>query len=116
MKILIAIGGSLVGLGVTGKVLFKLAKVLRAKSQYVKGGELGKYYKGGFDAKMSKREAILILGVRDNASKLELKDSHRKMLMLNHPDNGGSTYVASKINEAKELLMLSAPDRPAAKH
>uniref|UniRef100_A0A182YLJ9 J domain-containing protein n=1 Tax=Anopheles stephensi TaxID=30069 RepID=A0A182YLJ9_ANOST len=54
-----------------------------------------KYYRGGFEPKMNKREASLILGV---------KDAHKKIMLLNHPDRGGSPYLAAKINEAKDFL------------
>jgi len=64
-----------------------------------------KYYEGGFEEKMTRREAALILGVRESASAKRIKEAHRKILILNHPDTGGSTYMASKINEAKELLL-----------
>jgi len=63
------------------------------------------FYEGGFEDKMSKREAALILGVRESASIERIKDAHRRILLLNHPDRGGSAYVAAKINEAKDLLM-----------
>ena len=63
------------------------------------------YYQGGFEDKMTKREAALILGVRESSSAQRIKEAHRRLLVLNHPDTGGSTYVAGKINEAKELLL-----------
>lgn len=63
-----------------------------------------KYYRGGFEPKMSKREASLILGVSPSASKLKVKDAHKKIMLLNHPDRGGSPYLAAKINEAKDLM------------
>ncbi|XP_014095076.1 mitochondrial import inner membrane translocase subunit TIM14 [Bactrocera oleae] len=63
-----------------------------------------KYYKGGFDPKMNKREASLILGVSPSASKLKIKDAHKKIMLLNHPDRGGSPYLAAKINEAKDFM------------
>lgn len=64
-----------------------------------------KYYEGGFEESMTKKEAALILGVRESSPPKRVKDAHRTLLVLNHPDRGGSTYMAGKINEAKELLL-----------
>mmetsp|Transcript_7370 Transcript_7370/g.11231 ORF Transcript_7370/g.11231 Transcript_7370/m.11231 type:complete len:295 (+) Transcript_7370:59-943(+) len=64
-----------------------------------------KYYEGGFEEQMTRKEAALILGVRESSTAKRIKEAHRKLLILNHPDTGGSTYVAGKINEAKELLL-----------
>lgn len=64
-----------------------------------------KYYEGGFEDVMTRREAALILGVRESSDPKRIKDAHRKLLILNHPDTGGSTYLSGKINEAKELLL-----------
>lgn len=63
-----------------------------------------KYYRGGFDLKMNKREAALILGVSPTARPKQIKDAHKKIMLLNHPDRGGSPYLAAKINEAKDFM------------
>lgn len=65
----------------------------------------GRYYEGGFEDTMTRREAALILGVRESSTAQRIKEAHRKLLILNHPDTGGSTYISGKINEAKELLL-----------
>ena len=63
------------------------------------------FYHGGFEDKMTRREAALTLGVRESASAERIKEAHRRILRINHPDMGGSTYLAFKVNEAKELLI-----------
>jgi len=67
-----------------------------------------RFYDGGFEDKMSKREAALILGVRESASKERVLDRYRALMRINHPDLGGSPFLSYKVNEAKELLAKTA--------
>ncbi|KAI0734128.1 hypothetical protein C8Q72DRAFT_771057 [Fomitopsis betulina] len=68
-------------------------------------GAAEQWVKGGFKAKMDRKEAIAILGLKDNPQlRTRIKDAHRHIMLANHPDRGGSPYLASKINEAKDLL------------
>ncbi|WFD45062.1 mitochondrial import inner membrane translocase subunit TIM14 [Malassezia psittaci] len=65
----------------------------------------GKWIQGGFQAKMDRKEAAQILGLRESSvTRNRIKEAHRRMMIANHPDRGGSPYLASKINEAKDLL------------
>ncbi|KAK1765693.1 hypothetical protein QBC33DRAFT_454744 [Phialemonium atrogriseum] len=69
-------------------------------------GALGKaFYKGGFEQRMNKKEATLILSLNERSlSKDKIRKAHRTLMLLNHPDRGGSPYLATKVNEAKEFL------------
>lgn len=42
---------------------------------------------------------------RENAAADKVKEAHRKVMVANHPDAGGSHYLASKINEAKDVML-----------
>ncbi|KAI9568830.1 hypothetical protein HD554DRAFT_2204840 [Boletus coccyginus] len=75
------------------------------RSGVIGRGAADQWVKGGFRAKMDRKEAIAILGIKDGPMfRNRLKDAHRQIMLANHPDRGGSPYLASKINEAKDLL------------
>lgn len=89
---------------------------------------------------MTRREAALILGLRESAPQERVREAHRRIMIANHPDagrrtsgenwralaslsqnnvltappslspnnKGGSSYLATKVNEAKELLLGKA--------
>jgi hypothetical protein len=55
--------------------------------------------------KMSKKTARKILGVDKSATKVEIKAAFNKIMKKNHPDVGGTKYLAEKIITAKKTLL-----------
>lgn len=107
---LVAAGIGLAVVGYTGRYVLRRMPAWSIKmSETLKSLDAqklanNKYYKGGFESKMSRREASLILGVSPTANKVKVKEHFKKVMAVNHPDRGGSPYIAAKINEAKDLL------------
>ncbi len=56
---------------------------------------------------MSKAEAYEILELKPGATLSEIKTAHKNMMKKFHPDHNGSTYMAAKINQARDLLTKS---------
>ena len=67
--------------------------------------QIEKKFPGGFPELMDKSQALLILNIKGDSNEQEIMKQHRRLMILNHPDKGGSTYITLKINEAKNILL-----------
>jgi curved DNA-binding protein CbpA len=54
---------------------------------------------------MSREEALEILGLKPGASDADIQAAHRRLMRSAHPDTGGSDWLASRINQARDILL-----------
>ncbi|XP_042190224.1 dnaJ homolog subfamily C member 15 isoform X1 [Callorhinchus milii] len=105
---LLAVGLGVAAVAFTGRYALRLRKpfeqLITETVKSIPNPSLAAYYKGGFETRMDKREASLILGISPSAGRTKIREAHRRIMVLNHPDKGGSPYLATKINEAKDIM------------
>lgn len=58
-------------------------------------------------AAMSHHEALQVLGLSGSPSQEDILAAHRRLIASTHPDAGGSDYLASQINSARDRLLSS---------
>jgi len=54
---------------------------------------------------MSRAEAFAVLGLKPGAGEAEIRAAHKRLMRMAHPDNGGSDWLASRLNQARDALL-----------
>lgn len=62
------------------------------------------------ESEMDRQKALQILNLGEQPNREEIVQAHRKMMQKNHPDQGGSDYLAAMLNQAKDLLIQELND------
>jgi len=84
----------------------KVIRLWKSRTSILTSGSIGKYYKGGFETNMSKREAYLILGLGPRATEEEVKVAHKKLMLLNHPDSGNINIIILYLYYSSLLIEI----------
>jgi len=56
-------------------------------------------------ADMTVEEAYDVLGLQPGANQAAVREAHRRLIKHLHTDQGGTDYLASKINRARDVLL-----------
>ena len=78
------------------------AYLQRERGSQQHGNSSGSSANGSID---SREQAFAILGLAPDANRDDIVLAHRRLMSRLHPDKGGSDYLASRINQAKDYLL-----------
>ena len=102
-------------LGVTGKAYFSIIPLALSKVPSIvastyggatgQGGRSKSSQYSVSDDNMTREQALEVLGLEEGVSENDINMAHKELLKKNHPDHGGSKYLAAQINRAKEILL-----------
>ena len=55
--------------------------------------------------RMTRAEALDVLGLKPGATEADIRAAHHRLMRAAHPDAGGSDWLASRINQARDVLL-----------
>ena len=93
---------------ILGSIIYLLPYILRVFSRVKKSTP--NYSSQNIDIS-GIEEAYEILGLTMDASDEEIDRAYKELIRKNHPDMGGSEYIAKKINAAREYIIKSKETR-----
>ncbi|XP_073767920.1 dnaJ homolog subfamily C member 15 isoform X1 [Danio rerio] len=109
---LMAVGLGVAAAGFAGRYAFHLwrplGQVITEAAKKFPSSSFSAYYKGGFEQKMTRREASLILGISPTSTKTKVREAHRRIMVLNHPDKehhlGSSTVPDGPTRKGSQTV------------
>lgn len=84
-------------LALWGMRAYLLARQIRASGQQAPAQQSGQA--------MARVEALEILGLQEGASADEIEAAYKALIVKNHPDQGGTDWLAARLNEARDILL-----------
>jgi len=113
------------GLGIAAAAFVGKQAVQQYVAFMARPAGLRSFYKGGFQQTMDRREASLILGLRESAGEEKIKDAHRRIMIANHPDSGmpefgcalalgGGTQSCRMLFRCVSIPLNQPPTHPCA--
>ena len=104
LLILTGRGGIALGaLTLFGPLLYQQWQASRGRK--IGGGASSGASPGGPRGAMSRQEAYEVLGLRPGASDSDIREAHIRLMRGAHPDAGGSDWLASRVNQARDILL-----------
>lgn len=104
-KVMIAGILVILGLFVLGIFWFFVLLALIFSYFFSKFDKTGRTFYKAHSENISEKEARDILGVGEDATEDEINKAFKKLIMINHPDKGGSKYLANKLILARKVLL-----------